>query len=508
MKPITLLVALFCLGLSSLLAQTHQIEWGPAFRQAVQSTSGIAVVTSNGFYTYHLPYAQLNPSKVVRNAIELKYYNNDLVEIKRGEISLKYKEIVRSFERFLLLDNQLFMFSSYDDYKHKKQVLLVEKIKINKLTSEGMPIEIFSMPMLARNRSGEFEVTISRDSSKVLVYANNPKLEDQKEKSNFSVFDNHMQELWTHNEELPYEDRRFDMSNIKVSNKGNVILSATKTEIVKKTIFKEKISLKEVHFLIYLKNGTERQHYVVELDDRKIVAIEIELSPKGELICAGLYSNEDNDGILGTFLLRYDTKTKDLLAEIYSPFDEKIVGQLHYINTLTKDPRPITYILNDLILRKDGGIVLVAEIFHYSLVNSNSHVNYKYGEILVTSLDAEGEVSWYKLIKKLHVAPPSSTSSSYKLFVMPERLCIIYNDDKANHQEDTEYTQRWIGVKNSVVSLVTIHPDGNSQKEILLDSKDETVYIIPFLSLLHNNREIFLRAEKKSGSHYARVIFQ
>lgn len=507
MKQSILWLALLCVGLSFLLAQTPQIEWGPySFLQNTETITHIAGVTSKGFYTYNLTYYLWMP--ITREkSVKLKRYNHDMVQIKYEDIRLKYNGIYRSFERFLLLDEQLFMFTSYKNKSRSEHILLVETIDLNTLSSKGNPVEISSIPLPEKSRWGKFEIKISRDSSKVLINTKNPRSQDQKEIISFSVFDSHLEELWTLQETLPYEDYRFDMSDIEISNMGEVILSGIRTELEFETRFNEKISMKEVHFWVYLNQGTERQQYVVELDDRKITAIEIELSAKGELICGGFYRDGGKGGVDGTFLLRYDTKTEDLLAETYSPFDNNILVDMIGKNAAKKNYSPVRYKLDDMILKQDGGIILVAEESYssYSSVDRNSY--FHYGDILVASLDSKGAVEWYKLIKKRQVEPNRVKFGSYKMMIMPDRLCFIFNDNKSKESVDKKITINIISRKNIVVSLVTISLDGNIKKEHLIDSTDEWGFSTPILSFQYNNREMLLRAEKGQSSRYARVIF-
>ncbi|MEL6653888.1 MAG: hypothetical protein AAFQ87_24100, partial [Bacteroidota bacterium] len=215
MKHITIILLLLVSSFN-LLAQTPQIAWGPTFKQNKNITSHIAGVTDKGFYTYNKTYYQMMPLKIVDKSIQIQRFNKDMVQTKDGEISLRYKKENRSFERFLLLDGRLFMFTSYQDKKKRKQILLVEQIDLNNLTSKGDPMEIGSMPVAEKNRLGEFQIAISQDSSKVLAYANYRGSEGARERFSCTVFDNRMQELWNIEEELPFEDKRFSMDEVKL----------------------------------------------------------------------------------------------------------------------------------------------------------------------------------------------------------------------------------------------------------------------------------------------------
>jgi len=513
MKSITLLVTLICLGLSSLIAQTPQIEWGPEFKQDPNVLSIMAGMTSEGFYTFNILSTQTTTGKVVQKYVKLQAFSNDMLQTNEGQIKLKYKGENRSFERFLLLNNQLFMFTSYQEKKARRQVLLVETIDLNTLSSQGEPTEITSMTLPEKKSLGAFQISISKDSSKVLVYANNPGLERQKEKYSFFVFDDKMQKLWTLEEKLPYEDNRFRIYNLKVSNEGNVIISAVRAEIQSKNRFKETLSLKEIHLYLYLQNGTERQQYVLEVNDHQIATIAVELSPKGELICGGFYQKQGQRGLEGTFLLRYDTQTQDLVAESYHPFEKEILTKMIGEEAVDQMRSPTSYLHGNMILKQDGGIVLVTESYYIEsrLTSTNEgHVfkdYYHYENVLVANLASDGEVNWYKLLEKKQVTQNVRMYSSYKMLVMPDRLYFIYNDSKRNYQGDQDTTYNFSLGRDAMVSLVTLNLDGSIEKEGIIDSKEEGVLFIPALSLHYKKNEMLLRAKKRRKSRYARVIF-
>ncbi|MFK7922960.1 MAG: hypothetical protein AB8H47_13435 [Bacteroidia bacterium] len=516
MKYLCLFVALIGLGANHLLAQTPQVEWGPNFKQGTHITTRVAGVGADEFYTYHLTYHQSSNLKFVEKTVKLQRFNHDMVQTKDGKISLKYQDKNRRLERFLMLDRRLYMFTSYLAPKERKQILLVEQINLSSMQSQEQPRELASIDLPIRDRLGEFDIKVSHDSSKVLVYANKPSIPGQRERFSFLVLNDQMESLWTLDEELPYEDRRFGISDLKVSNQGQIILSALKTEIEpnEENTSRLQASMKEVHFLVYLNQGTKRQQYIVELEERKIAAIEIELSPQGELICGGLYGEGEKVGLAGTFLLRFDTQTETLLTETYSPFEKRILVQMIGKKAVNKDRSPVSYLLDEMILKSDGGVILIAESFQTQVVSINQdgqfsiRTYYYFGDILITNLDKDGNVNWHKNLEKNQVSAEDAMYSSYKLMRTPNELCFIYNDNKRNAKADKKGKHNLATGKNAVVTLASISVEGDITKESLIDSNDEGVFFIPFLSFQYNNHEMLLRAEKRRNSRYARVIFE
>ena len=71
-------------------------------------------------------------------------------------------------------------------------------------------------------KSGTFDFQISQDSSKFLVYHNNPYDKYNNEKFSYKVYDNKLNLVWEKDVQLPYKDKYFSIEDYILDNAGNV----------------------------------------------------------------------------------------------------------------------------------------------------------------------------------------------------------------------------------------------------------------------------------------------
>jgi hypothetical protein len=115
---------------------------------------------------------------------------------------------------------------------------------------------------------------------------------------------------------------------------------------------------------------------------------------RGELICAGLYSELVRAGVGGTFFFKIDPES----GIIYDNRSEAFSADMLSIMTDLNEPMMaqeelMKYRLTDLILRENGHILLIAE----QLFEQNYNT---YNNLIVTCFDTTGQVYWSQVVPK------------------------------------------------------------------------------------------------------------
>ena len=155
-----------------------------------------------------------------------------------------------------------------------------------------------------------------------------------------------------------------------------------------------------------------------------------------QIVVGGLYA----DGTFhahGLFYLRSNLVDS---ATIYTiPFDDTFIRNL--TGEKKKKLDGITNLeMNDIILRRDGGIICVAEQnfkFEYQLMSSfyndqspHRQADYLYENILVASIHPDGNLHWKDVLYKSQSSEnDNGRYSSYFLMKTPSNLRFLYNDD-------------------------------------------------------------------------------
>ena len=128
------------------------------------------------------------------------------------------------------------------------------------------------------------------------------------------------------------------------------------------------------------------------------------------------------------------------------------------------------YILKDMIIRNDGGVILVAELTREFIRRSQmatpgqfgtgaplrGFVDYYHEDLILIANHPDGKEHWKKILfKKQFSQDDSGIYSSYYIFKNPSRIRIIYNDEIKN---------------NNTVSEYVIDPMGNFERKSVLST--------------------------------------
>jgi len=167
--------------------------------------------------------------------------------------------------------------------------------------------------------------------------------------------------------------------------------------------------------------------------------------------------------------------------------------------------------VNDIIVKNDGGILLIAENntiitrsnytspnfgfyspFYYSTLPDASAVEYHYGDIMALSYDGNGKAVWSKFIRKEQVSQNDGGSfSSYGLLNSGGSLVFIFND----------YLKY-----NSGIQLAALDIDGQVQMQ-RLDMENTRLNLLPRMAIQTGNREMLIPYFNKNNVGVVRLVF-
>lgn len=121
----------------------------------------------------------------------------------------------------------------------------------------------------------------------------------------------------------------------------------------------------------------------------------------------------------------------------------------------------------EIVLRRDGGILLIAERTRYLERRSGASgrvyyenqgrflVDYYYDELMVVSIHPSGKTHWKTILhKKQYSQDDDGIYSSYFLFKTPSSLRFLFNDDIRQENTVSEYVLNGMGEydRNSILS--------------------------------------------------------
>ncbi len=182
------------------------------------------------------------------------------------------------------------------------------------------------------------------------------------------------------------------------------------------------------------------------------------------LVGSGFYADRTRDRANGAFFLRIPLGGEVTLR--YEAFSDRFISVLRR-KDVSEDTRGIPNTLpRQLILRQDGGALLVAELYHEiqrgSLAGRGMWrdgmrmvVDYYYDDVLLIAFNPDGTAHWMTALhKKQYSQDDDAIFSSFCLLLTPERLHFLFNDEIKYENTCSEYIVSPLGDfdRNSLLS--------------------------------------------------------
>ncbi len=511
-----------CINSYAQKSQKVDVLWGKEYKDSKKATLGdIIGYDESGFYT-------VNFAIKGKYGLVLEHFDTEMNRTKTASLELKQSETSKygQFLRSMYLNDRLYLFSAYGDKWAGHNSLYVQEVDKSSLQFKGKAKKVASLNLegVKRRNSGGFNFDLSEDSSKVLIYYLMPFEKKGKEKIGFKVLGADFNELWEKEVELPYADELFEINNYQVSNQGDVYVLA---KLMKEKKDRDKKKVNYSHkILAYSSVDKNEKEFTVEVGERFLQEMRIIINTDNDIICAGFYSETYNSGIKGSFFLKIDGDTKQILTENFKEFSFDFITQNMRVKDKLKAKKKeakgkniglAEYDIRDIILREDGGAVLVAEQFFitqstYTDANGNTRTTYyyHYNDIIVVNINAEGQIEWTeKIAKRQTTGNDGGFYSSYALSVTNDKLYFIFNDNGRNLlYNGTGKVEGYKRGKDAVVTMVDIDSDGRQNREALYITVDVKVYTRPKVCEQISDKEMIIFGQRKKIRRFGKITFK
>lgn len=469
----------------------------------------------------------------------IQKFNSDKPAFIKEKLYEKFFPKNYSFEDVLELAGKYYLFySSWDGDKDKEQLFSVE-IDFGKGEFTGEQKLLFQVDgkiagsLIAATRNTGFMFTMgtvskfdfmqSDDKKNVLIqYRKKPLV--KKDVSSFDIiglytFDGNLNKTYNNEITMPYTERRMNNLDYQLDNKGNLYLL---TKVFHDDSNKDKKSKKDTeanyHLELFLiKAGTSKiEISKIENNGKFINKLWLFDTDKGYLICGGFYSNGNDARKGGAFQSNFDDcdgivvlKIKPdgtIYDKIFHEIPLEIINQYESEKTKKKNENKerkgegaqfSDLELKDLVVNKDGSIVLVGEqyfsIYHStSLMDGVMHkatgggqgsYSYHYCDMLVSKINPDGTLGWMKKIAKNQIGSRGKGGMSYKYFNANNNHYFVYLDNVKNinlplEKEPARHTD---GQGGYLTSVKISDADGALTKGSILNAKDvEDIKIYQF----------------------------
>ncbi len=449
-----------------------------------------------GYYTFQTKAAAyvgiaFVPVKTASVRFYLKKFGPDLKLIKTNEVDFGDK--LNDYQPLAAMKNKnnFFYFYSWKDTKKRSQILAfrtIDPITLEVREDEKIITEV-SFDGFPRQNNATFEIVQSRDSSKLMVHYQLPNKPDSPERFGVHLFTSELIPLWNKEFELPYLEKLFNINEFKVDNEGNCYL------------------LGKLYFERRKENDGDEPNYTfkilelnpsldrpdetsINLPGKFLVDVHLDIMSNGDLICSGAYAQDRADLVKGVYYATLDGTTKVLKKES----SQQLALDMFEADKGNGKPSGkksfYRYDFKDLVLREDGGAVLIGEENYSYTVSTYNGRTYTYttyyyrNDILVINIGPDGVIEATNRVNKSQVQANSTSLLSYGLAVTPSHLEFIFNDRVENlnispSAKPVTYGSG-IGTKSKlVVSCVSMDINGNQTRQSLFSLKETDLYAIP-----------------------------
>ncbi len=543
LKYCILLIVLFSSIFSnSLTAQTStakdiaNISWGNPLKEPAGSfLTKIIGSSSEGFYALR----RNDPEAFLSNGthkIILEYYDERMQLKKSRESALKFKNKKLEFENVFMLNGQLYLFSSFNNEAKKKNYLFVQEISSKSLTPRNKLRMISEIETRNKVKEGAFSFEFSGDSSKVLIYSQLPYKKKQPERFALRVYDPNFELEWEKDITLPFNDEFFEVADYQVDNQGNVYLLGIIYEGNGRRGIKDGAVTYKYSILVYRADGSPMEEYKIDLDDKLITDMTFRVAKNGHLVCAGFYSLKNTYSAKGTCFLRLNPQTQEVYNVSFKPFDfdfltaydsdrkRRKYKDAEERNDNRRAPELFRYSLDELILRSDGGVLLVAEQYfveeinrtdpyafgYYNYYNRSYRQDYiyYYNDIIVVNIQPDGEVEWVSRIPKQQISQnDGGYFSSYAMSIVRDKIFFVFNDDYRNFDANRKRRKNNFTGRASVITIGEVRKDGEVRIMPLFNNNEADVITRPKVCKQVGKREMIVFGERGRNNRFALLEF-
>ncbi len=385
---------------------------------------------------YVLRYAYKHTSRY----IELDKYDTELQKIW----TIRLAEKPRSIEFIALKPLGKYIWIFWQTRREQKVILLYSLYDTEgNILNEYEVFQEFGQDFI-RNRK---LLTVSSLNRKLFAIINGEMGGDgrlnTKEKISVAYFKLNDKEIYYDEININYPDEYLQLLDAELTNNNNLYLlfnlytkPSTKIGNLKEVVVYRRILGSDVLINVPV--------YKVDTSNIRIRDLILRATKDNYIIVGGFYTN--NIGARGTVFYKLSPYSNSILEKNTSEFPVDILKVYLSSGAISRGKGIDNLYLDNIIPRSDGGVVIIGEEFYvtyrtYRDMYNNwiDEVIYNYGDIIVSSISAEGELEWIRRIPK-YQAGSVKYNLSYNCFVSPTNLCFLYEAVKTKIGKNVYYS--------------------------------------------------------------------
>ncbi len=519
-------------------AVNYKVSWGPDLKLKGSFPEDILLYNSSGYYATTGSSFNDYLSKF-NNKMEL--VTQAKMETEKSDKNMKDHNMVDILE----FNKNIYAISRERDKENKTIVYFAEKINLNTLIPDGNKTKIYEASYATEKKREDMWLGRYTDKDKkiMVLYEQHPAVKEENIKLTVHCIDENLKTTWKKEVELPLEaDSKKGFSFDKyIDASGHLFLLA---KVYNNDGKKKHKDIKDgqlnydYHIYTIGQDIPTFVDYAFNLTDKAVSQINLDVNNKGEMVACGFYSDikADKDkttGSKGVFYASIDPIHQQVKAQSYKKFDnevftaglsEKKKNKLEEkIEEGKREGDASSYIIRDLVPRKDGGSTMFAEEFYtYTESRYDSYskswtyiTHYVYQNIIITKINSAGEIEWTSVIPKSADLTNYVNICSYLKFDEGDDTYDIFFNDHRDNLVAMNLEKRGVEAINGKLKTlrfvrVVVNPDGSLSKReqaLKMDEDDEDTRFYPKVSAVVSENEIILYGVDHKRDKFAKITF-
>lgn len=218
---------------------------------------------------------------------------------------------------------------------------------------------------------------------------------------------------------------------------------------------------------------------------------------------SGFFSERDRYQLAGAMHATVSLNPLRLDSIGFSRFDLEFKSRLLGSRSAKREKELADYFIRDLVVRSDGGTLLVAESNYETTQTYVQYsqgfpvyreiIYYHYDEIVVLSMNLDGTIDWRQIIPKAQITTQPSPYTSFVSFITDKHLNLVYNEE---------------GRSKNAVLLYRINNQGDVLPRVILSPESDDAAILQPDAAVVTPTTLLLPAVKRKKKGIFRLTFE
>lgn len=386
--------------------------------------------------------------KNIRNNYALSAYDQSMNEIERTNLKILPDKTINV--DFIAYPDYAWMIYQYQH----KNIVYCEAAKVNsegKLLTDPVILDTSEVRFFADKKI--YSTIYSENKKRIMVF----KIQKKNDRFKFTtlLFNDdlnlqHKSEIHT-----AYQDKKYLFSDFLLSDLGNFVFTAGNRSSSRDFI-------EELSLVVKAAGADTFQVKPIALNEKYIDEIKIKIDNLNtNYLLNSFYYSRKRGNTEGMFTAVVDEETGQLIAETFAKISDTLRSNLR--DKGSEKTALNDFFIRDVVLKKDGGFLLMAEDFYtqsryspwnrwdylygypyyspyyyspyyynyygYNYWNNNNDTRYYYNNILVLSLDSAGKYEWTNVVRKSQYDDQTDNYLSYTLMITGGQLHFLFNEN-------------------------------------------------------------------------------